>query len=157
MKAYGHDRVNTYTTGTQESPAIARLTGGGYVVTWMSYDQDAGDDSWGIFAQRFSASGIAIGPEFRVNATQAGHQVDPTVAGLSTGDFVVVWADSAADGSGHGIYDQRYNASGVAQGSEFRVNATTSDEQSQPVVAAYTGGFVVVWTSHNQDGASYGV
>jgi hypothetical protein len=43
-------------------------------------------------------------------------------------------------------------------GSEFRVNAHTTGNQASPAVAAtVSGGFVVVWTSYEQDGSDGGV
>ena len=36
------------------------------------------------------------------------------------------------DGSGHGIYGQRYAADGTPVGSEFRVNTFTTDDQVFP-------------------------
>ena len=67
-----------------------------------------------------------------------------------TGDFVAVWA-SPQDGSGYGVYAQRYNASGVPQGGEFRVNTYTTNGQTSPSVAMDDhGNFVVVWESYGQ-------
>jgi len=61
------------------------------------------------------------------------------------------------DGSGDGVYAQRYNAASVAQGSEFLVNSYTTSYQGAPSIAMDAdGGFVVVWES-NQDGSSHGV
>ncbi|MBK8918090.1 MAG: hypothetical protein IPM73_08615 [Betaproteobacteria bacterium] len=156
-KIYSEDQVNTYTDSDQSDPAVAALTGGGYVVVWTSLTQDAAG-SYGIYAQRYTALGIPTGPEFRVNSTTAGHQLDSSVVGLSDGGFLVTWTDqSGTDGSSYGVYAQRYNASGVAQGSEFRVNSYISADQGTPSVAAYTGGFVVTWYSNGQDGSGYGV
>ncbi|MBL8451044.1 MAG: hypothetical protein JNM32_14125, partial [Dechloromonas sp.] len=156
-KIYSEDQVNTTTNSDQNDPAVAALTGGGYVVVWTSLAQDAAG-SYGIYAQRYTASGIPTGPEFRVNSTTAGHQLDSSVVGLSDGGFLVTWTDqSGTDGSSYGVYAQRYNASGVAQGSEFRVNSYINADQGTPSVAAYTGGFVVTWYSNGQDGSGYGV
>jgi len=33
-------RVNTYTSNAQSNPSVTALSGGGFVVTWMSYGQD---------------------------------------------------------------------------------------------------------------------
>ena len=33
-------RVNTYTSGSQSQPSVTALDGGGFVVTWSSYNQD---------------------------------------------------------------------------------------------------------------------
>jgi len=155
---YGEERVNTYTPNYQYSPSISFLADGSYVVVWTSREQDGSND--GVYAQRFSASGVPQGPEFRVNTTTGNHQLDPEVTALSDGGFVVVWTDQGgADGSGYGVYGQRYNAAGVAQDSEFRVNTYTSSTQYQPSVAAHDGGFVVIWTSYGNTGdtSSYGV
>jgi|GEM_PF-1111909 len=153
-----NEQVNAFASNNQDNPAIAVLAGGSYVVTWTSYTQD-GTNSYGVYAQRFTASGVPMGPEFRINSTTSGNQSDASVAALSSGGFVVTWTDSGKDGSGDGVYGQRYDANGVAQGGEFKVNATTASTQNESSVAAYTGGFIVAWTSYGNAGdpSSYGV
>ena len=55
--------------------------------------------------------GVAVGPEVRVNSATYGEQSYPQVAGLSDGGYVVVWQDNgSADGSGWGVFGQRYGA-----------------------------------------------
>ena len=58
---YSEEQVNTYTNSSQFEPEVAALTGGGYVVVWTSDTQDNADGSYGIYAQRYTASGVAIG------------------------------------------------------------------------------------------------
>ncbi|WP_442769303.1 hypothetical protein, partial [Zoogloea ramigera] len=153
---YGEERVNAYTVDYQYAPSVSPLAGGGYVVVWTSREQDGSND--GIYAQRFTASGVPTGPEFRVNTTTVNNQVQPRVTGLSDGSFAVVWTDgSGADGSSYGIYMQRVNAAGQLLGSEQKVNTFTTNDQGQPSIAAYTGGYVVTWYSNGQDGGGYGV
>ncbi|TAN73343.1 MAG: hypothetical protein EPN14_09890, partial [Gallionella sp.] len=158
MKVYSGEQVNTYTNSNQDTPAITVLADGSYVVVWTSYTQD-GVNSYGIYAQRFTASGVPTGPESRINTTIGNNQTDASVAALSSGGFVVTWTDNAKDGSGQGVYAQCFDASGVAQGAEFKVNTTTYSEQYDSSVASYTGGFVVTWSSYNNPGdtSSYGV
>ena len=61
------------------------------------------------------------------------------------------------DGSGNGIYAQRFNADGSKNGAEFLVNTHTSDSQYQPSVSSLTGGgFLISWQSWGQDGSSNG-
>jgi hypothetical protein len=97
--------------------------------------------------------GDPLGPEFRVNTFTNGKQYLPAVtADGSNGTFVVVWESFLQDGSGWGVFGQRYLPSGVPSGGEFRVNTYTTDDQTGPSVAADTAGnFVVVWTSDKQD------
>jgi hypothetical protein len=148
--------VNTTTAGEQSGPSVAALSGGGYVVTWQSFGQDG--SGYGVYSQRYDASGVAQGTETRVNTTTAGDQLNPSVAALSGGGYVVTWQSNLQDGSGYGVYSQRYDASGVAQGAETRVNTTTANEQSTPSVGALSGGgYVVTWQSNLQDGSGLGV
>src|SRR5262245_56825311 len=60
-------------------------------------------------------SAAPVGPEFQVNTFTTNNQLAAAVATDADGDFVVTWT-SNQDGSGNGIYAQRYNAAGVAQG-----------------------------------------
>ena len=67
---------------------------------------------------------------------------------ISTGDFAVTWLSKGDDGAGYGIYAQRYNAASAAQGSEFRVNDTTTNHQEFPGIAIdSSGNFVIGWDS----------
>ncbi len=145
-------RINTYTTGEQDSPSIATLTNGGFVVTWESYGQDGTSD--GIYGQRYDASGATQGAEFRVNTSTASNQAEPSVTALINGGYVVIWRSDSQTG----IYGQRYDASGVAQGVEFRANSLTDVSPFEPSVAALTdGGFVVAWKSFDQSSGEYDI
>jgi hypothetical protein len=141
-------KVNTYTAGSQEWSSIAGLTNGSFVVTWTSDNQDG--SSSGIFGQRYNVNGVAQGSEFKVNTYTNNHQVDSSIAALTNGGFVVTWTSNGQDGSGYGVFGQRYDVNGVAQGSEFRVNTSTGGNQDGSSIAALTnGGFVVTWNSGN--------
>ena len=146
-------QVNTYTTGDQNLPKVASDAAGDYVIAYQSDDDGSGV---GIFAERYSAAGLAEGSEFQVNTYTTGNQLFPSVAMDSVGDFVVTW-ESPEDGSDTGIYAQRYNAAGVAQGSEFQVNTYTTGHQDSPSVGMDSAGdFVIAWSSYG-DGGGYGV
>jgi hypothetical protein len=152
----GAFRVNVVTTGAQAAPSVAMDSDGDFVVAWQSNGQDG--SSQGVYARRYNAAGTAQGSEFRVNTHTAGAQFWPSVAIDPDGDFVVAWHSYNQDGSGYGIYAQRYNAAGAAQGSEFRVNTYTTDQQTKPHVAMDANGdFTIAWSSRGQDGSSYGV
>ena len=103
----GEFRVNTYTTNYQGGPSLASDSAGNFVVTWWSDTQDGA--GFGIFAQRFANTGTPLGGEFRVNTYTTGSQFFPAVAADSAGNFVVAWQDDTQDGSGFGVYGQRYS------------------------------------------------
>ncbi len=102
----------------------------------------------------FAAVGDPAGSEFQVNTYTLADQQNPAVAINEAGSFVVVWESSIqAPGDFSGIYAQRYNAAGAAQGGEFQVNTVIGEDDQLPRVAMNaTGAFVVVWESMDQDG-----
>ncbi len=136
-------------------PSAAMASNGDFVITWHSSGQDG--SAWGVYAQRFDSNGFMVGPEFRVNSTTSGVQGEPSAAMNTNGDFLITW-DSEQDGSGYGIYAQRYTKDGTKDGTEFRVNTYTSDDQVESSVAmGGDGNFIVTWCSYGQDGSSWGV
>ncbi|MFN8577223.1 MAG: pentapeptide repeat-containing protein [Candidatus Sericytochromatia bacterium] len=150
-------QVNTYITNNQQKPSITMDSTGNFVIAWHSYSQDHVFDS-GIYAQRYNSSGIAQGSEFQVNTYTTDYQLKPKISMDSTGNFVITWQSFAQDGSGFGIYAQRYNSLGQAQGSEFQVNSYVAYHQQNPSIAMdSTGNFVIAWESNTQDGSNYGI
>ncbi|WP_230534566.1 hypothetical protein [Microvirga roseola] len=144
--------VNTHTTISQENPSVTALADGGWVVTWQSDAQDGSD--YGIYQQRYNADGSLSGSEQRVNTYTAYAQYAPCVTALADDGWVVTWSSYGQDGSGIGVYQQRYNANGSLNGSEQRVNTHSTNSQENPSVTVLAdGGWVVTWQSHAQDGS----
>ena len=152
----GEVQINTTTENSQEYLACTGLTDGGWVMTWISYGQDG--SGYGIYQQRYDASGSAIGGEVQVNATSLSDQSYPAITALADGGWVTIWNSYGQDGSGYGIYQQRYDTNGSAIGGEVQVNATSSYDQFYPAITALAdGGWVTSWISYGQDGSGYGV
>src|SRR5262249_50970815 len=141
----------------QSSPDVASDGAGNFVVVWQSDGQDG--SSYGIFGQRYAASGVARGPEFPVNTTTTNGQTAPAVSlSGSTGDFVVTWQSLGQDLSAQGIFGRPFSASGDALVAEFQVNVyTTGNQAASAVSVGPLGSFVVAWDSAGQDGSIYGV
>ena len=155
-------RVNSYTTVHQGYPSVASGPGPNFVIVWMSgASPGSGQDGsqYGVFGQRYDdTTGVPLGPEFRVNTYTTNTQGNASVAADGAGNFVVVWASETQDGSGSGVFGQRYASTGAPLGPEFRVNTYTTAYQIRPDVSTdLAGNFVVVWASQNQDGSAYGV
>jgi hypothetical protein len=152
----GEFQVNSYTTGYQFDPSVDVTPAGDFVVTWSSHDQDG--SLFGVFGQRYDASGSPRGGEFQVNAHVTSHQYVSSVATRADGGFVVVWNSFGQDGSVGGIFGQHHRASGARVGGEFHVNShTTNYQYLASVAAAASGNFVVSWQSAGQDGSGYGI
>ncbi|MDB5874175.1 MAG: uncharacterized protein JWQ07_3617 [Ramlibacter sp.] len=105
-------RVNTTTADSQDSPTIAALPDGGYVVAWQSWNQDG--MYHGIYAQRFSANGAMAAPETLVNTFTQDDQTNPDITATADGGWVITWSSLGQDGAdGPGVYAQRYDSGGT--------------------------------------------
>lgn len=87
-----------------------------------------------------SASPTIDGP-FLVTPTTTGTAIFPATAMDAAGDFVVVWQNN------NGIFAQRYDASGAAEGTQVQVSGDTPLNFNPSVAMDAAGDFVVAWTS----------
>jgi len=84
--------------------------------------------------------------EFRVNVRTDQDQKNAAIAMAPDGRFVVVWSSYRQDGSSNGIYGRRFNPDFSPAAGEFRINTTSSGNQTEPAVAMdAAAGFVAVW------------
>jgi PhoPQ-activated pathogenicity-related protein len=116
----------------------------------------------GIFEHledRTVLSGTPIGFEQLINTTVSGDQRLVAIGSHpSATQTVMVWASAGEDGSGDGVYAQRYDHFGSKIGSSFRINTFTSGNQTSPAIAMDSlGSFVVTWQSAGQDGSGDGI
>ena len=158
-------QVNTYTTNTQNRPALSPDGSGGFVIVWSSTGSSGGDSSSrSIQAQRFDGDGAPVGTEFQVNSYTTSLQGNPAVSPDGSGGFVVAWesnGSSGSDNSSYSIQAQRFDGTGDPVGSEFQVNTYTNGSQRYPGVSpSGFDGFAVVWRgdgSSGTDDSSYSI
>ena len=162
MQAYSNNgvkigvetRVNTTTANDQIIPSISALADGSFVVCWESKVQDY-TDTYGVYLQHFNAAGAPIGGELRANTTVIGNQTEGVIAGLNDNGWVVAWTSEDQDGSGTGIYAQRYSSNGAKSGTEFRVNTTTTYNQSEAAIAVLADGtYIITWSNETVAGTT---
>jgi len=154
-------QVNTYTTNGQGGPAVCGDGSGNFIVSWSGGGGQDGN-GLGVFAQRYSSFGAAVGPEFQLNSFTTNHQAETSLACAVDGSFVAVWQGSAQDGNLDGVFGQRFSSTGGRVGGEFQVNSFITQTQSvffgRAVGVGASGDFVVAWTSfYVQDGDGHGV
>ena len=136
----------------QIQPQVIGLTDGGFVVSWLAENGDGSGNA--VFAEKFSSTGTLLAGPFQVNTYTSDDQYDAHIASLPNGGFVITWDSVGQDGSGFGVYGQRYDASATAVGSEFRINTTTVGNQSANTVTSLAGGgFMVTWQGPQPSGA----
>lgn len=140
--------ISTAGSSDFERPAVAMDADGDFVVTWADYDTVGANT---VFAQRYSALGVAAGATINVNTTPGNSGTGQTsVAMDATGDFVVTWSSYATSSPGDDdVFARRFSATGTPQGNDFRVNTTTPvNQRYASVTMGPTGNFVVTWTSN---------
>ncbi|WP_246745808.1 hypothetical protein [Ciceribacter sp. L1K22] len=130
--------VNTDTDRAQYLPKMTALSDGGWVTTWMGWD----DSGFGIHQQRYDARGNARGAEQIVNSTTSSFQEDASVAALNDGGWVVTFTHY---GTWHEIRQQRYDANGHPVGTETLVSNGSSDQDYSVVAGLADGGWIVTW------------
>ena len=139
-------QINVGTNGAA-NPSVVATAAGGFAVVWGECDvKSVQTNSWDVYLRTFNNSG-AGGAVVRVNTTTYGDQIVPKVSFDGT-DLFAVWTSLGQDGSWHGVYGQFLHPDGSADGTEVRVNSTTTSYQIQPSVASDGAGkFLSVWTS----------
>jgi hypothetical protein len=137
-------RVSSVSIGAQSQPAIGMAARGDFVVAWTSPDASG----YGVFAQRFTPSGTAVGGEVLVNTYVANSQSYPAVAMDGDGDFVIAWQSSMGGGTVMRVFARRFTASGTPVGAELEVDAAAIGDQLRPAAAVdLLGNLVLVWDS----------
>src|SRR5690606_27185306 len=89
--------VNTITKGQQVWPRVAVQPSGGFLVTWAV--EKPGTVESDIFGRLFSANGLPLTDEFRINLDPAGNQQAPFVSTDGAGNFAVVWTSTIGSAS----------------------------------------------------------
>ncbi|QDT54231.1 Cadherin domain protein [Caulifigura coniformis] len=134
------------TTNFAESPAIAVDTDGGFLVAWQGTTEFTFDYKH-IYAQRFTAEGVADGDQFLVNSNPTvNREWAPAVAVTVDGNFVISWTGENPHFSYRDVFARTFNADGVPLEDAFRVNpASAGDQRFGYVAMTPTGDFVVNW------------
>src|SRR5688572_5502713 len=139
----GEFQVNTYTTGTQQYPAVATDPDGNFLITWTD-DTAPGCSSHCVDARIYDASGAPQGAPVRLG-DQAGFTEGPPLAAAANdqGNFLVAWANI-----GNHVLSRGVSADGTVVGTTpFEVTLFRDSYQYNPDVAgAPEAECVVVWT-----------
>lgn len=135
--------VNQTLGGNQAYPAVAISPDGSFAIAWSGVGD--GDIS-GVYLQRYTSEGVAVGDQVLVNTATANHQTRPSLAYQTDGTLVVAWQSLGQDGHGWGVYSQRFAADGTRDGAETLIVQTTAGSQTGVRLASNpTGGVVASW------------
>ena len=142
--------INTSTGSDQYLAGVIGLANGRFVVDWTDTGLTLDHVISGVTAQTFNADGTRFGGEVLVNTITTGPQNAMGMTTLTDGRYVITYYDGSTspdDPSISSIRAQIFNANGTPSGSEFLVNTSTLNGQTDSVATALANGhFVVVWT-----------
>lgn len=137
-------KVNTTVADAQFAPAVAALSGGGYVIVWEDFSAGR------VFAQRFDAVGTKVGGELQLDLTQGGSPVWVSVAATANDGFVIAF--QAGGFNQAEIFGRRYDGANAPVGGLFAVNTTSPNEQYNPHIVALDGGnLLFTWDTQASD------
>lgn len=163
--------IVTIASGHSIVDPVVAAADGGFVVAWSEFWYSSGcsysycySSNYNfIYGQKYTTSAVKNGDTFEINYSIGSPNPNyvPSslaIAILRDNGFIVVWQSSnGKDGSGNGIFAQRYT-DGLKNGGELAVNTFTTGDQSHPAVASLAdGGFIIVWDSAEQDSSAYGI
>ena len=141
----------TTSPAAESRPAIIALPDGGFVVT---FQQDgAPGDIRDVAAGVFDANTQPVGALFKVSQSTQLNQVEPSIAALPGGGYVISWQDlTGGNANSFEIRAQLFDASHQKSGTEFQVNTVTAGHQQRPGLAVLADGRIVVaWESEFVD------
>ncbi len=147
-------RVAPEQTQSQGPPDVAAHPDGTFVVAFEANDTDGSGRN--IYVQRFDANGQTNGPLSRANSLVDGDQIEPTVAIISQGKFLVGWTTD--DSNAKGVAVRLFDVAGVPSGPEFLINEYETDNQQRLALASDGDNqYVGVWESNWQDLSLFGI
>jgi len=139
-------QTNTTTVAAATNPALAVAPAGSVVSAWMVFGAAGLNE---VYAQFYNSLGQRQGSEIRVNTYTEGQQAFPSASVDDAGNYLITWSSAGQDGSGYGVYGQRYSPAGTPLGAEFRLNTTTAGDESDVHFAmAGDGTFVASWSQN---------
>ncbi len=173
VKLGGEFQINQWTAKNQRTPVVAALSGGDFVVAWVS-ELQRGTSTVDVYARTFNSSGNAVGNEFPVNSSLTNLCANPSVAASPQGGFAVAWSqrdgqvrtiDSPTSGlpvstrsqKGWDAYARLFGANGVATSQAICLNTETHGDQYAPKLSAFGKNYLAVWNSLGQDTSREGV
>ncbi len=131
------------------APAVAFRSDGSFAVAYSSIGADGRPE--GVWMQRYTADGKALGAVLDVDGAPAVSPVEPVVAATPTG-FFVAWHDATSDGDGYGVVARRFDASGRPLCEPFVVNTNRAGQQSGAALAVRPdGSLLVAWNGDDGD------
>ncbi len=132
----------------QANQVFAAGNGSDFLVSWIVSKSETVDNTtsnWSeLLARRISPEGAILDPALLPISVARSFKSFPEIAS-SGGDFLVVWSDNQDNTENRDIWGARISAAGeLLDPGGFVLNAG-NDFETDPVVAGYDDGYMVIW------------
>lgn len=142
----GEIEVAPRSTANGVVQGVAMDRNGNFTCIWMSSGQNAD-----VMTRRFYKNGSAMTSAVTANTYLPSAQAGMHIAMNTYGQHVIAWESLGQDGSGYGVYAQRFDANGAKVGAEIHVSdATVGDQKDSSVGIAEDGSFAIAWVDDNR-------
>ena len=167
----GAFQINTSTSTSWGSPAVAMDSAGNFVVVWSGAGPNASaNNTSDVYGRSYNANGQALTGQFLIDqyvpsAQQPGVQNQPRVAMSTDGTFVVSWTSSPIylnlsnlNAVNSAIFARIYNNADVPVTNEFQVTPPSKSASTLSDVAMDANdNFVITWEGDFQNSSTWGV
>ncbi|MDD9912340.1 MAG: cadherin-like domain-containing protein [Alphaproteobacteria bacterium] len=129
----------------QQTPHVAALNDGGYVVVFTSSHTYSENN---VYFMRYDVSGDAVtaSPVLVNDASISGEQFANGVTALADGGFMVMWDINGS----YQLYARRYDAAGNSVGNEFKIHDTAINNQPwSDITSLSNGDLIATWTRND--------
>lgn len=142
-RSIGQETALSSSLGNVIMDGITEMPDGNLLVFW-SQGNGSNDD---VYAQIFTQNQLTpIGNPTKLNTYTSGLQRFSIGRTDADGNIVFAWESESQDGSGFGIYAQRFTSNLTPVGAEFRVNNVTAYGQYGAGIVITPGGdFIISW------------
>ena len=132
-----------------QAPDVAALTGGGFAITFQLQFTPPTDTD--IYAQRFTAAGVADGANIPIN-TAVSLDLAPSIAGLADGGFAI--AHHRVNGANTEVWHAIRNADGTQRLADTLFDATGTVNSNVDVEPTSAGGYSVNYIDNGWGGGN---
>lgn len=123
-----------------------------FLLTWIDSSKTK------LWVKRFQKNGLEDTPQDILVYESKNDIYQTRVIGFKDSKFLVVFDIINLDGSGRGVYAQRFYSDGTKMGNLFKVNQQTNGDQRLGDVASFSdNGFVIVYDDQKGDTNGYAV
>ncbi|WP_417725799.1 Ig-like domain-containing protein, partial [Salipiger sp.] len=140
-----HGRNQVTAIGSLADPALAALSGGGYVLIARRTDTDTGTTNNDLFLQRFDDNSEAVGAPVDLPGT-AGAETEPSATQLADGTLVISWQ------VGGTLMLMEMTESGSLVSGPVEAGISDVGGHGAQITALTEGGFVVTWDASGSTG-----